>query len=138
MSRLPEVIATVQRRRRWSSEEKVAILDAAFRRGGSVAAAADRFEVSRALIYLWRSQVRSGAMPGVTLNEGGAAAFAPVALVHDAPAPEALPAERTIRERRRTSLIEVRLVNGRTIKAEESIAPDVLAAIVTALDGATA
>jgi transposase len=134
MSRLPEVIATVQRRRRWSTEEKVAILDAAFRRGGSVAAAADRFEVSRALIYLWRSQVRSGAMPGVTLNEGGAAAFAPVTLIADAAPPAALPAERKIEQRRRTGTVEVRLVNGRTVTAEESIAPDVLAAIVTALD----
>jgi hypothetical protein len=35
------VISTVRRRRRsWSAEEKVAILDAAFRAGGSVAAAA--------------------------------------------------------------------------------------------------
>lgn len=56
MGRLPEVIATVRRRRRRTTEEKVAILDAAFRRGGSVAAAADRSEVSRALIYLWCSQ----------------------------------------------------------------------------------
>jgi transposase-like protein len=45
------VISTVWRRRSWSTEEKVAIIDAAFRRGGSVAAAADRFDVSRALIY---------------------------------------------------------------------------------------
>lgn len=135
MSRLPEVITTVQRRRRWSTEEKVAILDIAFRRGGSVAAAADRHQVSRSLIYLWRGQVRSGAMPGVTLNGGGAAAFAPVTLVDDAPAPAALPAERT-KERRRSGMIEVRLTNGRSVKADESIAPDVLAAIVAALDGA--
>jgi CheY-like chemotaxis protein len=40
MTRLPEVISTVRRRRAWSTEEKVAILDAAFRPGGSVAAAA--------------------------------------------------------------------------------------------------
>jgi transposase-like protein len=44
MTRLPEVISTVRRRRAWSHEEKVAILDAAFRPGGSVAAAADRFQ----------------------------------------------------------------------------------------------
>ena len=35
-------------------------------------------------------------------------------------------------------MIEVRLLNGRTVKADESIAPDVLTAIVTALDGAAA
>jgi len=136
MSRLPEVITTVQRRRRWSTEEKVAILDAAFRRGGSVAAAADRFEVSRALIYLWRSQVRSGAMPGVTLNDGGAAAFAPVTLVTDARAATSHPVTPTPKERRRAGSIEVRLSNGRSVKADEGIAPDVLAAIVAALDGA--
>ncbi len=112
MSRLPEVIATVQRRRRWSTEEKVAILDAAFRRGGSVAAAADRYDVSRALIYLWRSQVRSGAMPGVTLNDGGAAAFAPVTLVTDASAATSQSVATAAKERRRSSIIEVRLSNG--------------------------
>ena len=77
MTRLPEVISTVRRRRAWSTEEKVAILDAAFRPGGSVSAAADRFDVSRALIYLWRKQVRAGLMPGVTISEAGAAALAP-------------------------------------------------------------
>ena len=90
MTRLPEVISTVRRRRAWSTEEKVAILDAAFRPGGSVAAAADRFDVSRALIYLWRKQVRAGLIPGVTISEAGAAAFAPVAVVPDTPAQIAL------------------------------------------------
>jgi transposase len=79
MTRLPEVTSTVRRRRAWSTEEKVAILDAAIRPGGSVSAAADRLDVSRALIYLWRKQVRAGLMPGVTISEAGAAALAPVA-----------------------------------------------------------
>ena len=37
MTRLPEVISTVKRRRAWSVEEKIEILEAAFSRGGSVA-----------------------------------------------------------------------------------------------------
>jgi transposase-like protein len=45
MTRLPEVISTVRRRRSWSTEEKVAILDAAFRPGGSVAAAGSMYRV---------------------------------------------------------------------------------------------
>ena len=40
--------------------------------------------------------------------------------------------EKTCRSRR---LIEVRLANGRTVKADEGIAPDVLARLVAALDG---
>src|SRR5687767_12034782 len=118
MTKLPEVISRVRRRRSWSTEEKVAILEAAFRPGGSVAAAADRFDVSRALIYLWRKQVRAGLMPGVTISEAGAAAFAPVAVVLPAQiAPTS--AERPHRGRRHAGLIEVRLVNGRTIGADE-------------------
>jgi len=138
MTRLPEVISTVRRQRAWSIEEKVAILDAAFRRGGSVAAAADRFDVSRALIYLWRKQVRAGLIPGVTISEAGAAAFAPVAVVPDTPAQIALSSsERPNRGRRHAALIEVRLVNGRTIRIDESIDPAALARIVAALDGAS-
>jgi transposase len=136
MTRLPEVISTVRRRRAWSTEEKVTILDAAFRPGGSVAAAADRFDVSRALIYLWRKHVRAGTMPGVTISAAGAAAFAPVALIPDAPARVApASAERPNRGRRHAGLIEVRLVNGRTIRVDESIDPAALARIAAALDG---
>ncbi len=138
MSRLPEVISTVRRRRSWSTEEKVAILDAAFRPGGSVATAADRFDVSRALIYLWRKQVRAGLIPGVTISDAGAAAFAPVAVVPATPAHVASTfAERPHRGRRHTGLIEVRLINGRTIRADESIDPAALARLAAALDGAS-
>ena len=131
MTTFPEVISTVKRRRAWSVEEKVAILDAAFRPGGSVAAEADRSGVSRALIYIWRSQVRDGLMPGVAMTDAGVSAFAPVAVVPDAPPRAALP-DKVCRARR---LIEVRLVNGRTLKADEAIAPDVLARLIAALDG---
>jgi transposase-like protein len=55
MTKFPEVISALQRRLDLSTEDKVAILDAAFRKGGSIAAAADRFGVSRGLIYICRS-----------------------------------------------------------------------------------
>ena len=150
MTKLPEVISTVQRRRGWSTEDKVAILDAAFRKGGSVAAAADRFGVSRALIYIWRSRVRDGLMPGVTMTGAGVSAFSAVAIAHDAAtevqsSPPSSPApavnacrDQPCRERRRSTAIEVRLVNGRTVRVDDAIAPDVLAAIITALDGGEA
>jgi transposase len=139
MTRLPEVISTVRRRRSWSTEEKVAILDAAFRPDGSVTAAADRFDVSRALIYLWRKHVRAGLIPGVSISAAGAAAFAPVAVVPDVPANIAsTSSERPNRGRRHAGLIEVRLVNGRTLRVEESIDPAALARIAAALDGTSA
>ena len=131
MTKLPEVISTVKRRRSWSVEEKVEILDAAFRAGGSVAATADRCGVSRALIYIWRQQARDGLMPGVAVTKAGVSAFAPVSIAPDLPPHTVLP-DKACRTRR---LIEVRLGNGRTVKADEGIAPDVLARLVSALDG---
>ncbi len=146
MTKLPEVISTVQRQRGWSTEDKVAILDAAFRKGGSVAAAADRFGVSRALIYIWRSRVREGLMPGVAMTDAGISAFSAVAIARDSapdvqslPPPSPPPAATLCRAKSRDkghhgSTIEIRLVNGRTIKTHEGIAPDVLAGLVAALD----
>lgn len=146
MTRLPEVISTVKRRRAWSVEEKIEILDAAFSQGGSVAAAADRFGVARSLVYIWRQQVRDGRMPGVTMTAAGVSAFAPVAIkdetIEPAPArePPALPAlvDKPRRDRRRSGTIEVRLFNGRVLKVDEGIAPEVLARLAAALDGDTA
>jgi transposase len=157
MTKFPEVISTVQRRRGWGVEEKVAILDAAFAKGGLVAAAADRFGVSRSLIYIWRRQMRDGLMPGVTLTAAGVSAFAVVAVAPE-PAQAALPlapplsasadkpcraqpcvaptcAASLMRPSRRSGAVEVRLVNGRTVKVDESIALAFLARLIAALDG---
>lgn len=126
-----EIISTVERRRRWTAEEKVAILDAAFRPGGSVAAAAERNDVSRALIYLWRKQARAGEIPGVTVSAKAVARFAPVQVVETAPA-EPKPASR---ERRRVAMIEITLTNGRVLKVDDAVDPSLLARVVAALDG---
>ena len=134
MTRLAEVISTVQRRRRWTAEEKVTILDDAFRPGGSVAAAAERNEVSRALIYLWRKQVKTGGLPGVTVSGHAVGAFAPVRIAVQ-PAAPLEPGGRTSRERRRPAMIEIALANGRVVKSEDGIDPAWLARIVAALDG---
>ena len=133
MSKFPKVISTVKRRRSLSVEEKVEILDAAFHPGGSVAAAADWCGVSRALIYIRRKRARNGLMTGVAVTDAGVSTFAPVsftpasiasmAVASNAPPHAALP-DKTCRPRR---LIEVRLINGRTMKADENISLDVLA-----------
>lgn len=69
MSSVIEIISSIERRRRWTPEQKVVILNDAFRPGGSVAAASDAHGVSRALIYLWRRQAREGHIAGVGMAE---------------------------------------------------------------------
>jgi transposase len=138
MDKRVEIISTVARRRRWTIEEKVSILDEASQPRASITAVADRHGISRNLIYLWRRQAREGSMPGVTVSNGAASSFVAVRVAdraEKAPAqnvPQRLPAPVG---RRRPGLIEIALSNGRVVKVEESIDPSTLSRIVAALDG---
>lgn len=134
MTKLPEVISTVERRRGWAVEDKLQILDAAFSKRGSVAAAADRFGVSRSLIYTWRAAVRNGRMPGVTMTGSGVSAFLPVTVVPEAAKPDTARSS-AMPGTCRAASIEVRLANGRVLKASEGIAPALLSQLAAALDG---
>jgi hypothetical protein len=63
--------------------------------------------------------------------------FAPVRIASASavgPAPE-LPPRQLAPPRRRTSIIEITLANGRVVKVDEGIEPQALARIVAALDG---
>jgi len=116
-----EIISTVERRRHWPDEEKLRIMSEAVAPGATVAAVADRNGVCRSLVYLWLRLARSSRLPGISLSDPPATSFTQVARRADA--------------RRRASLVEVTLGNGRTIRVDESIDPAALARLVAALDG---
>jgi transposase len=135
-----EIISTVERRRHWPDEEKLRIMSEALAPGATVAAVADRNGVCRSLVYLWLRLARSGRLPGISLADPPATSFVPVRIE-----PVAQPAQtkgpptkqvaRRADARRRASLVEVTLGNGRTIRVDESIDPAALARLVAALDG---
>jgi transposase len=140
MDKRVEIISTVARRRRWTIEEKVAILDEASQPRASITAVADRHGISRNLIYLWRRQAREGSMPGVTVSNGAPSSFVAVQVADSA---DKAPPPRNVQQRlpaavgrRRSGLIEIALSNGRVVKVEESIDPATLSRIIAALDGA--
>jgi Transposase len=58
----PGLISLVERRRRWSIEEKLAILVEALASGASVSAVADRHGVARGLLYTCLRLTREGRM----------------------------------------------------------------------------
>lgn len=60
-----EVVGRVSGRRRWTVEQKLAILRDAFGPEGSVRAACDRHEVGSGAIYTWRRQAMSGELAGI-------------------------------------------------------------------------
>ena len=140
-----EILGAVERRRRWTAEEKVAILDEAFRAGGSVAAASDRHGVPRALIYYWRRQAREGGIVGVGMVvPGNAAGFVPVRIEADPAAAgpttqtATSPTHRPSSPRPRACPIEIGLTNGRVIKVDAGIDLDALARLIAVLDGGNA
>ena len=72
-----EIITGVERRRRWSVEQKLRILAEIDQPGASVATVARRHEISRGLLWHWRSRLR--ASQAMALSAGGPA-FLPVRL----------------------------------------------------------
>jgi transposase len=57
-----EIITGVERRRRWSLDEKLRIVAETERPDTGIAEIARRYEISRGLLWNWRSQVRRGVL----------------------------------------------------------------------------
>lgn len=141
MDKRSEIISMVERRRRWPAEEKLRIMEAALAPGAVIAAVADRNGVCRSLLYTWLRQARSGQLAGISLTVPPASPFVPVRIEEPAPARPlsssavaALPSS----SRRRASIVEIVLGNGRVVKVEDSIDPGALVRLIAALDGGAA
>lgn len=57
-----EIIARVDRRRQWTSEEKAALLAEVEATGGRVSVVARRHGISKSLLYNWRSAWKAAAL----------------------------------------------------------------------------
>jgi transposase len=77
------VISVVLRRRRWTTEQKLALVEEAMRPGSSVAGVADRHGVSRSLLFEWRRQAREGMMSGLVRAELETPTLVPVRVVDE-------------------------------------------------------
>lgn len=62
-----EVIGRVSGRRRWTVEQKLAILRDAFGPEGPVRVACERHEVGSGQLYTWRRQAMSGELTGIKM-----------------------------------------------------------------------
>ncbi len=64
-----EVITSVQRRRRWSAEEKRVMVEEAEQPGSSVSQVARKYGVNPNQIFNWRRLMREGALSAVRADE---------------------------------------------------------------------
>ncbi|API52691.1 transposase [Rhizobium leguminosarum] len=65
-----------ERRRRWSNEDKLAIVTAVGEAGATITEVARRHDVTRQQIYTWRSELKKKGL----LSTSGNAVFIPVGL----------------------------------------------------------
>jgi transposase len=96
-----EILTQPERRRRWTSEQKLALVTESLRPGASPTQVARRYGISTGLLCTWRHLARSGELAMVPAT----AQFMPVELVSEAPPEDGaagimvieLPGERRVR-----------------------------------------
>ena len=64
-----EVITSVQRRRRWSTAEKLRLVEEAMQPGSSVSFIARRYGISPSLLFTWKRRMLEGGREAVQADE---------------------------------------------------------------------
>jgi len=129
-----EVVGRVSGRRRWSDQQKLGILEAAFGRGGTVRAAINAHEVTTGLLYTWRRLFLAGK-----LGTGAVTALPSFARVEvpDVPPPVALTMLGEVTAPAvpvpSTGVIAIELPSGVRVRLEGSVDADTLARTLAAL-----
>jgi transposase-like protein len=136
MDKLGEIISRVERRRKWTAEQKVKILTEVLKPGATVSAVADRNGIRRSQLYAWKKLAGRGGIPGISVNGEPKPQFAPVRIEAMPAAPASAIAVPVAQPQRRAGAIEIALTNGRIMRVEEGIDPVKLGRLVAALDGA--
>lgn len=117
-----EILTGVERRRRWSDEQKLAIVSEAGANGVRVADIARRHDLNRSQIYQWRRELARKGLLDVERP-----VFLPVTT-------EPRIAEETPAEGART--VVVALAKGRTLTVTTAVPPAVLQRLIRAVEGA--
>jgi transposase len=129
-----EIITGVERRRRWSAAEKLRIVAETEQPGAGIAEIARRYEISRGLLWNWRSQVRRGV-----LRSEPQAVFVPMQVISELSAGErtkrAEPPAEAGPDAVADSRIEITLPNGTVIRVGQEISLATLRRVVTVLRG---
>ena len=147
-----EVVGRVERRRRWSDGEKLAVVMASLEPDAVVATVARRFDVTRQQIYDWRRAARQGdlGLPGGVVGfveviadapAHGAAIEAESTQTAAAPkaAPNAAPNTTTTAfgaVPTSAMTVEIVLVGGRVLRAPSDLPTAELRRLIGAVEGA--
>lgn len=121
MSSRIQVVGRVSGRRRWTVEQKLAVLRDAFGPEGCIRMACERHDVGSGSLYTWRRQAMSGELAGV--RKLAEPAFAEVQLSE----PPLLPAPLV------SGLIGIELPSGIKVTVDAAVDADALSRVIGAL-----
>ena len=128
-----EVLSGVERRRRWSHDDKMRIVEETLVPGAKVTEVARRNGVAASVVFTWRRQAR-------TVEKVGAC-FAPVQIAAAVETGEENLKPRSEDDRRmrqlpvaRNGLIEIELGNRRRIRVDGQFDPEALARVLDVLE----
>jgi transposase len=122
-----EVLGGVERRRRWSRDDKMRIIEETLVPGAVVTEIARRHGIATSLVFTWRRRARlttvASTGPGLVPVEVAAAAAEGVRLIE---APVAMPA-------RKRGLIEIELGDGKRVSVDENVDAEALGRVLDVL-----
>jgi transposase len=128
-----EVLGGLERRRRWSADDKARIVEETLAPGAKVTEVARRNGVAASLVFTWRRQARTTERVGPC--------FAPVRIAAGVATGEENskpPSEDDSRIRQspaaRNGLIEIDLGNRRRIRVDAQVDPEALARVLDVLE----
>ena len=116
------------RRRQWSDEDKLRIVEESFVGHRQVSATARRHGMCRSLLTIWRRQYRNGE-----LGASRPVSFAPVSVTQDVPTSRPGPVDPP--DPSRNSQVEIALPNGRRLVVPAGVDSEALARILSVVDG---
>jgi transposase len=120
-----------ERRRRWSHDEKVRLVEETLQSGETVWGLARRHGVAHSLLFTWRRQARQGRLGGDVVP-----ALVPVEIT-PAPAPVSInapqPASLPPAQRARAGIIEIELGGGCRVRVDRDVDGEALQRVLELL-----
>jgi transposase len=135
-----EILARVERRRKWSIEEKAALIAEVEAEGGKVKLVAQRHRISESLLYNWRAAWKAAAVAAA--GSSGAVEFVPLGVVGEAgtAAPALLPPPEPPSSQRhaeaKAGAIEIALPDGSRVCVDAFVNEKALSRVLRAMKGA--
>ena len=134
-----EIVARVERRRKWTIEEKAALIAEVEAEGGKVKLVARRHRISESLLYNWRSAWKAAAAAGSM----GSVEFVPLGVFGETNnaarpmlPPSAPPRSRQAGESR-AGAIEIALPDGSHVSVDAFVNEKALLRVLRAMKGTT-